>query len=91
MPKLVKVYSDAQLVECPEKWAAHKGIMSECTIYESTTEPGKYWFYLIGDLGDSYTYFQNSMLATCLVLLTRYGNKILSIFDIYLTKKYPMI
>ena len=60
MPKLVKVYSDAQLVECPEKWAAHKGIMSECTIYESTTEPGKYWFYLIGDLGDSYTYFHCS-------------------------------
>ena len=60
MPKLVKVYSDAQLVECPEKWAAHKGIVSECTIYESTTEPGKYWFYLIGDLGDSYTYFHCS-------------------------------
>ena len=60
MAKLIKVYADSQLVECPEKWEAHKGIVSECTVYESSDKAGKFWFYLIGDLGDSYTYFHCS-------------------------------
>ena len=62
MPKLISVYKDCEIIECPEECETHKGHVGECSVYESETKfPGKRWFYFVYDNGEHIGYFHCGM------------------------------